>query len=124
MKNILSITMILLSFFFTSVAQETQNNVLIGTWSYRVSEAPEGLETGTLVFFEKEEILGGKAHAQNGSEMQLLDVNLNKNELTFNLYVDSDYIRVKATIDSDELNGIVYTPDGEQKLQAEKIMKQ
>lgn len=124
MKSIFCITIILCSLFFTSIAQETQNSVLIGTWNYWVSKTPEGLETGTLVFFEKEEILGGKAHAKNGTEMQLLDVELIENKLTFNLYVESDYIRVKATIDGDKMEGIVYTPDSEEKLQAEKIMKQ
>jgi hypothetical protein len=102
---------------------EIRQNTLLGKWTYTVSEAPEGLETGTIVFFVKEGLgmLVGKAYAKNGSEMQLLDVEVENNVVTFGVYVDSDYITVKATIENDTMKGAVQTPDGEQKIEAKKI---
>jgi len=97
------------------------SNVLVGSWKYEVPSAPYGYEKGTLVFAEKEGKLVGEVKFADGYKIDMKDVNLEEGGVVkCGLYVDYEYVSVKAKIEGGKMTGTVNIPDGEMKLTAEK----
>lgn len=104
---------------FASVAQN--NKEVIGEWKYEVPTAPYGYEKGVLVFNEKEGKLVGEVKFEDGYKIELKNITYNENTVTCGLYVDYEYVSVKAKVDGKKMTGAVNTPEGEMKITAEKI---
>lgn len=103
-------------------AASTQGNKeLVGNWKYEVPSAPYGYEKGTLVFAEKEGKLVGEVKFADGYKIDMKDVKIEDGGvLKCGLYVDYEYVSVKAKIEGTKMTGTVNTPEGEMKLTAEK----
>lgn len=93
---------------------------LVGSWKYEVPSAPYGYEKGTLVFAEKEDKLVGEVKFADGYKIVMKDVTYEAGVLKCGLYVDYEYVSVKAKIEGNKMTGTVNTPEGEMKLTAEK----
>ena len=94
---------------------------IIGEWKYEVPSAPYGYEAGILAFSEKEGKLAGALKLNDGSEINLQDVNLENDVLTFGVYIEGGYVTINTKIDGETLDGTVTTPDGEMKMTAKKV---
>ncbi len=116
----------ILAFVFTLVlgsanaATSQGNNDVVGNWKYEVPSAPYGYEKGTLAFTEKEGKLVGEVKFADGYKIVMKDVTYEAGVLKCGLFVDYEYISVKAKIEGTKMTGTANTPDGEMKLTAEK----
>ncbi|HSO89270.1 MAG TPA: hypothetical protein VLQ91_22140 [Draconibacterium sp.] len=94
---------------------------VVGNWKYEVPSAPYGYEKGTLVFSEKDGKLVGEVKFADGYKIDMKDVKMEEGGvLKCGLYVDYEYVSVKAKIEGTKMTGTVNTPEGEMKLTAEK----
>jgi hypothetical protein len=119
--------LMIITFLFTIVlgsvnaAVSQGNSEVVGNWKYEVAGAPTGYEKGTLVFTEKEGKLVGEVKFADGYKIEMKDVKIEEGGvLKCGLYVDYEYISVKAKIEGTKMTGTVNTPEGEMKLLAEK----
>jgi len=97
------------------------NKDVVGNWKYEVPSAPYGYEKGTLVFTEKEGKLVGEVKFADGYKIEMKNVTYENGELKCGLYVDYEYVSVKAKIEGNKMTGAANTPEGEMKLTAEKL---
>ena len=122
MKNLktLILTIFLISGTFMFSKAGTANKEVIGNWKYEVPTAPYGYEKGTLTFSEKEGNLAGEVKFADGYKIELKNISFENGVLKCGLYVDYEYVSVKANVENKKLTGTVQTPEGELKLTAEK----
>ena len=121
MKKLFILTLLLaiVAGSFDASAKVRKKDV-IGEWKYEAPTAPYGFETGILAFFEKEGKLDGELKLADGYKINLEGVKLEKDILSFSLYVEGGYVTVKTKVEGKLLSGTVDTPDGELKLTAKK----
>ena len=103
-----------------NVVVAANKKAVIGEWKYEVASAPYGYETGTLVFTEKEGKLSGHVKFADGYKMDLKNITFNNNQLKCGVYIDYEYISIKAKVEGNKLQGTADTPEGELKLTAQK----
>jgi len=104
-----------------NVASAQGKQELVGSWKYEVPSAPYGYEKGTLVFAEKEGKLVGEVKFADGYKIDMKDVAIeNGGVVKCGLFVDYEYVSVKAKIEGTKMTGTVNTPEGEMKITAEK----
>ncbi len=106
-------------FFTFLLIAETKNEPLIGEWTYEVSDAPYGYEKGSLIFSEKD----GKTVCViklEAGELEVIDLKIDKEKITFSTTVDGNVINVDLTLDKDKLTGKVDSPEGPKTLTAVK----
>ena len=99
----------------------TGNKEVVGEWKYEVPTAPYGYEAGTLVINEKEGKLAGQVKFEDGYKIDLKNVTFADGVLKCGLYVDYEYVSIKAKIKGKELTGAVDSPEGEMKITAKKV---
>lgn len=122
--------LIILTFLVTLVAisfnssAKVSNKDIVGDWNYEAPTAPYGFEKGIMAFSENEGALTGVLKLNDGSKIQLQNVKLENDLLTFSLYVEGGYVTVRSKIEDDTLTGSVDTPDGEMKVTAKKAAKE
>ncbi len=104
-----------------NAAVATGNADVVGEWKYEVPTAPYGYEAGTLVFTEKEGKLGGEVKFADGYKIELKNVTYADGVLKCGLYVDYEYVSIKAKVDGKAITGAVDSPEGEMKLTAKKV---
>jgi len=97
------------------------NDDVVGEWKYEVPTAPYGYEKGTLVIEEKESKLAGHVKFEDGYKIELKNLAYADGTLKCGLYVDYEYVSIKAKVDGKKMTGAVDTPEGEMKITAEKI---
>jgi len=97
------------------------NNDVIGEWKYEVPSAPYGYEKGTLVINEKEGKLAGHVKFEDGYKIELKNLTYGEGVLKCGLYVDYEYVSIKAKVEGKKLTGAVDTPEGEMKITASKV---
>jgi len=118
--------LIILAFLFVVVigsvnaSKGSANSDVVGNWKYEVPTAPYGYEKGTLAFTEKEGKLAGEVKFADGYKIVMKDVTYEAGVVKCGLYVDYEYISVKAKIEGTKMTGTVNTPEGEMKISAEK----
>ena len=97
------------------------NKDVVGEWKYEVPTAPYGYEKGVMVLAEKEGKLAGQIKFEDGYKIELKNVTYAEGTLKCGLYVDYEYVSIKAKVDGKKLTGAVDTPEGEMKITADKI---
>ncbi len=116
-----------LAFLFAIVVSSTyatvgQNNKqIVGEWKYEVPTAPYGYEKGTLAITEKEGKLVGEVKFADGYKIELKNITYAESTFKCGLYVDYEYVSIKAAVDGNNMKGAVDTPEGEMKITAEKV---
>ena len=122
MKKLMILALVVLAVIGSvNVSLAADNKDVIGNWKYEVPSAPYGYEKGTLVFTEKEGKLVGEVKFADGYKIDMKNVTFENGELKCGLYVDYEYVSVKAKIEGSKMTGATNTPEGEMKLTAEKL---
>lgn len=122
MKKLLAITFLFAVVLGTANASVSSgNNDVVGEWKYEVPTAPYGYEKGTIVVEEKEGNLAGHVKFEDGYKIELKNLAYADGLLKCGLYVDYEYVSIKAKVDGKKMTGTVDTPEGEMKLTAEKV---
>ena len=104
----------------TNLSLAAEFKDVVGSWKYEVRSAPYGYEKGTLIFTEKEGKLVGEVKFADGYKIDMKNVTYENGELNGGLYVDYEYVSVKAKIEGNKMTGVAKSPEGEMKLSAEK----
>jgi hypothetical protein len=122
MKKLMILTLVVVAVIGSLNASYASGNnkEILGNWKYEVPSAPYGYEKGTLVFAEKEGKLVGEVKFADGYKIDMKNVTYENGELKCGLYVDYEYVSVKAKIEGSKMTGAANTPEGEMKLTAEK----
>jgi hypothetical protein len=123
MKNLLASIILVMTFAGLATANNAGNKDVIGTWKYSVPSAPEGLTTGDIVIKEAEGVLTGKVVFQDGNSVDLKNLKYEEGQLSFGLYVESNYVSVKAKVTGKKMEGQVDSPDGQLNFTAQQPEK-
>lgn len=98
-----------------------KNKEVVGEWKYEVPSAPYGYNKGVIVIEEKEGKLAGVIKLEDGYKIDLKDVTYAEGVFKCGLYVDYEYVSIKAKVEGKKLTGAVDTPEGEMGITADKI---
>lgn len=121
MKKFLVVAFLLAIVSGNAIASVTPaNNDVVGEWKYEVPTAPYGYESGTIILSEKEGKLVGEVKLNDGYKIDLKNVTYADGVFKCGLYVDYEYVSIKAKIEGKTLTGAVDTPEGEMKMTAKK----
>ena len=97
------------------------DNKMIGIWKFEAPTAPYGYQKGTITIQEKSSKLVGEIKFADGYKMELKDVTVKGDSLTFGVYIDYTYISVKAQVNAkNTLTGTAQTPEGTVQITAKK----
>lgn len=125
MKKLIGLSLLFVLIGTACLAINTdKSDEVVGEWKYQVESAPYGYEAGTLVFSVSEGKLLGKVLLAENNKIDLQNVSYAEGELKFGLYVDYDYVTIKAKIKENKLEGSVDTPEGPMKITAKKVIKE
>lgn len=123
MKDFFAKSSILLVILFVIVAglntSEAKDPQVIGTWDYSAPNAPYEYSKGQIIIAKKGDELEGKVSI-DGYDMKLNNIKIDKDLLSFSLYVEGEYVSVKLTIKKDAFSGTADTPEGTIELTGEK----
>jgi carbonic anhydrase len=91
-----------------------------GTWAYKASEAPYEYSAGDIVITKegkeyKVEIVLGEYYKVKGS-----NVKYEKNEISFTVYIESESVHIKGTVDKENIKGSASYTDGTIPITATK----
>ncbi|HKJ77937.1 MAG TPA: hypothetical protein VKA10_00325 [Prolixibacteraceae bacterium] len=120
-KLLVLVSLVTLVAFSTSSAEKMNKKDVLGEWKYEVADAQPGYDKGTIVFFEKDNVLKGEVKFSDGSKVEFKSVEIKDDWMKFDLYVEYERITGKVKIDGKKMKGSVNTPDGEVPLTAEKV---
>jgi len=101
------------------MAMATAPKDVVGTWSYEAPYAPYEYSSGKLIFTEKDGKLEGVIKIGE-YDIDMRNVKLEGETLSFGSYVEGEYISVKVTIKKDELNGTASYSEGSIEVKAKK----
>lgn len=90
-----------------------------GSWSYEV-EMAEGTMTGDMEIKKVEDEYEVSIETDQFGTLELEDVTLEENTMEANVEIDGAIIDFEFEFDGDSMEGIVYTPDGEIEISAER----
>ncbi len=115
--------MIAMMFFLTVVPArlalaDEKNKDVVGSWKVEVNSAPYEYSKSTLTISEKDGLLSGTVKFDTGNQIAVKTVTMVKDELILELYVEYNYIKVKAKVAGNKITGTVNTPDGAMPLVA------
>ena len=94
-------------------------DLLLGTWNYKVSEAPFGFRTGKAIFFEDGGDLKVKLKIY-GLTIKAKNLTISGKEITFAADVDIEKILVKLELEGSNLVGLVHTSEGTMSIELAK----
>ncbi len=122
MKRFLTLAFLVVIFAGTVNAATAGNNKkIVGEWKYEAPAAPYGYEKGVLIIAEKEGKLTGQVKFEDGYKIDLKKITFADGVFKCGLYVDYEYISVKAKVEGKKMKGAVSTPDGELPISASKV---
>ncbi|MCF6358490.1 MAG: hypothetical protein L3J54_11855 [Draconibacterium sp.] len=121
MKKVVILTLLVAMFAGVVNATVSQSNKeIVGEWKYEAPAAPYGYEKGSLIISEKEGKLVGEVKFEDGYKIELKNVTYADGVFKCGLYVDYEYVSVKAKVNGKEMKGAVNTPEGEMPITAKK----
>ncbi len=110
-NHILLITTLLLSVVLT--ASISMIDGLAGSWVFNVEQTMPEYSQGKLVFEESEDDgFTGKIVFETGRTITMNSVEVEADTVTFKAYVDGGLVTTVCTLEGNELNGSVRTPEG------------
>jgi hypothetical protein len=107
----------------TNAGMDQDYKGLVGEWKFEVPTAPYGYEKGMLYFFEKDNKLEGEVNFGDNYKIKLANLRYAGDSLKCNLYVDNEYVDVKAIVEGEKIRGVANTSIGEMNFTAEKTGK-
>ncbi|XOV90937.1 MAG: hypothetical protein ACFHWX_12075 [Bacteroidota bacterium] len=114
---------IILSLLFALVIGNTfaavKGNEIIGTWNYSAPSAPYEYSKGKLIFTAKGDAVEGTIKL-GGNSIKMRNLKIEKNEITFGIYLEGEYISITARIDKNAFSGKATYSEGSVDLKGEK----
>lgn len=102
-----------LIFSFVTAASVTVMDGLVGSWIFSVEQTLPEYSKGKIVIEEDEsEEYTGRIEFDTGRVISISSIDVEADTVTFKTYVDGGLVTTVCTLEGDELNGSVQTPDG------------
>ncbi len=121
MKKVVILTLLVAMFAGVVNAAVSQSNKgIVGEWKYEAPAAPYGYEKGSLIITEKDGKLAGQVKFEDGYKIELKNITFAEGVFKCGLYVDYEYVSIKAKVDGKKMKGAVDTPEGELPISATK----
>lgn len=92
---------------------------LIGAWDYSVPEAAYEYQEGSIIFEEIDGELSGYIMVEEYKTV-IEDIQVDKNDITFYLYLENEDITFKLKFKDNTFSGIVSYSGGELSISGEK----
>ncbi len=92
---------------------------LAGSWNYEAPYAPYEYSAGKLIFEKSGDDWTGKIKIGE-YEIEMRNLKVEKNKVTFGAYVEGEYVSIEATLDKGKLTGKASYSEGEIDVTAEK----
>lgn len=120
MKKVKFLMMVMLVAAVTTSVSAQKKVDPTGTWAYKASEAPYEYSAGDIVITKegKEyqvEMVLGEYYKVKGS-----NVKYEKNEISFTVYIESESVHIKGTVDKENIKGSASYTDGTIPITATK----
>lgn len=90
-----------------------------GEWAYEVP-SPDGTIEGTMKISKDGEDFAVTIYTDQFGDLELEDITMDEMTMEANCDVNGDNIEFEFLFDGDTMEGIVYTPDGEMDITAER----
>lgn len=97
----------------------------VGKWKYEVAQAPYGYTNGVLEIKETKDAkdaLTGEVRFSTGEDLKLQKLTMRNDTIWGNMYVDSENVKIVATITDLKMKGSVHTSMGIMNLEADKVV--
>ena len=104
---------------YAGVAMASTPKDVVGTWSYEAPYAPYEYSSGKLIFTEKDGKLEGVIKIGEYA-IDMRNVKLEGETLSFGAYVEGEYVSIKATIKKTELVGTASYSEGSIEVKGKK----
>lgn len=104
--------------YYTIKAQKVEADALAGSWNFR-ADTPEGVYTGQFVFSKEAENYTGKMVMQ-GNSSELKDLKVDNDQVSFSVYTQGYYVKVKGTVDDNAFKGSATVDSESFPLKAER----
>ncbi|MFN8205959.1 MAG: hypothetical protein U0T82_00925 [Bacteroidales bacterium] len=111
-KMILSLLLLVVIIPVRFSLADEKNKDIIGNWKCEVNSAPYEYSKSTLAVTEKDGKLSATVTFENGYVVNVRTITFEKKELTMELYVDYNYIKVTGKLENNKITGTVNTPEG------------
>lgn len=105
--------------YYTIKAQKVEADALAGSWNFQ-ADTPEGLYTGQFVFTKEVENYAGKMVMQ-GNSSELKDVKVENNQVSFAVYTQGYYVKVKGRVEGAAFKGSAMVDSESFPVKAEKV---
>ena len=112
--------MVMLVASFTSTVSAQKKVDPTGTWTYEASAAPYEYSSGDIVVTKEAkdytvEMVLGEYYKMKGEK-----VVYEKNELSFDVYVDTETVEIKMTVEKEAMTGTASYSEGSIPITAKK----
>lgn len=104
-----------------SAENKQSETALLGEWKFECPNAPYGYTEGSIFFTEKEGELAGHVKFSDGYKIDLKNVSLSDDVFKSGIYVDYEYVGLKATIDGTKMKGTADSSEGDLSFTANKV---
>ena len=84
----------------------------VGTWTYAAPSAPEGYGKGDIVIAKDKDAYTA-ALKFGDYEIKCTSVKFEKDVFSFKVFIEGEYVSIKATITADELKGTASYSEGD-----------
>jgi len=91
-----------------------------GTWSFYAQDAPYEYNSGDMVIGKEGKEYTVKLVFGESYEIKGQNVSLEKDELTFTVYIEGETVSVKGTVTKDSINGTASYSDGTVSYKAQR----
>ena len=98
---------------------EEKTSDIVGTWNYEAPTAPYEYSKGKLIFIEKGDAVEGSIKLGENS-IQMRNLKIEENEVSFGIYLEGEYISIKAKMDKKAFSGTATYSEGSVALKGEK----
>ncbi len=109
--------------FVGSLSADNKNSEsgLIGEWKFECPSAPYGYTAGSIFVLKKEGKLEGYVKFSDGYKIDLKNIDFSENTFKSGIYVDYEYVGLKATLDGTKMKGTANSPEGDLSFTANKV---
>mgnify|MGYP001826092217 CR=1 FL=1 len=92
----------------------------VGTWSYEASQAPYEYSSGDIVIAKDGKDLSVQLVLGEYYKLNASNVKYDKNELSFDIFIEGETISVKSTVEKESMDGTASYTDGTIPITAKK----
>ena len=123
LQSLILVLLIILSGGNVTAQKKSDIKKVTGTWEFNAPEAPPEYSTGDLVISKDGKELAGEIVFSEYYKIQVHDMKLEGNVLTFRAYIEGETITVENEITDDDMKGKVSYSEGTLELTARRKKK-